>query len=63
MPFVHVVMAEGRSKEQKEKLARRLTDDIVEILETKEESVHIAFHELSKDNFSWRGLLLSQKPK
>ena len=63
MPIVQVVMAEGRSKDQKAKLARRFTDDIVEILGVNEEAVHIAFHELPRENFTWRGLLLTEKPK
>ncbi|MBW2147733.1 MAG: 4-oxalocrotonate tautomerase family protein [Deltaproteobacteria bacterium] len=63
MPLVHIVMAEGRSKEQKAKLARRLTDDMVDILGISEEAVHIAFHELPRENFTWRGLLLTEKPK
>jgi len=63
MPFVYVVMVEGRTKEQKAKLARRFTDDMVEILEVGEESVHIAFQELPRENFTWRGLLLTEKPK
>ena len=63
MPFVHVVMVEGRSKEQKAKIARRFTDDMIEVLGVNEESVHIAFHELPRENFTWRGLLLTEKPK
>ena len=63
MPFVQIIMVEGRTKEQKAKIARRFTDDMVEILGVSEEAVHIAFHEEPRENFTWKGLLLTEKPK
>lgn len=63
MPIIHIMMAEGRSKEQKAKLARRFTDDMVEILGVNEDAVQIAFQELPRENFARSGLLLPDRQK
>jgi 4-oxalocrotonate tautomerase family enzyme len=63
MPVIHIMMTVGRSKEQKAKLARRFTDDMVEILGVNQDAVQITFHELPRENFARSGLLLPDRQK
>ena len=61
MPFIHVNMFEGRTVEQKRKMAAAMTEAVVKSLEIKPEAVHIIIHELPKQNFSSAGVLASDK--
>ena len=45
MPFLEVKLWEGRTREQKAELARRLTDVMVEVAKCPAESVTIAFED------------------
>lgn len=56
MPIVRIDMWEGRTKEQKEKLARKITDAFIEI-GTAEESVQVEFCDFKKENWAIKGKL------
>lgn len=56
MPVVRVDMWEGRTKEQKARLARKITDAFVEI-GTPEDAVWIEFCEYKKENWAMKGVL------
>jgi 4-oxalocrotonate tautomerase len=47
MPFVQITMLEGRTAEQKRKLAKRITDAMVEEGGARREVIVVAFHEVS----------------
>lgn len=51
MPMVQITMLEGRTAEQKRKIAQRITDALVEEAGTRREGVMIAFHEVSKESY------------
>jgi len=59
MPIIKVEMLEGRNKEQKARLAQALTQVVVEIAQTKEESVTVVFSEYPRENWAQKGKLLS----
>ena len=64
MPTIIVEMLEGRSVEQKRELAKRITDAIVEIAQTKPENVRIYFHDIPKFNMAQSGILrIDQKER
>jgi 4-oxalocrotonate tautomerase len=63
MPMIQITMLEGRTAEQKRKLAQRITDAMVEEAGTKREGVMIAFHEVSKESYSSGGVLMIDKDK
>jgi len=63
MPMIHVTMLEGRSAEQKRKLAQRLTDVMVEEAGAKREAVTIAFVEVSRESYATGGVLMADKGK
>ena len=55
MPYVHVSLYPGRSKEQKQEFAKADTDSAVEILKTKKEHVIVVFDENPKENWFLAG--------
>jgi 4-oxalocrotonate tautomerase len=61
MPMVQITMLSGRSAEQKRKIAQRITDVLVEDAGAKREAVMIAFHEVSRENYSSGGVLMADK--
>jgi len=63
MPLVQITMLEGRSTEQKRKLAQRITDVMVEEAGARREAIVVAFHEVSKESYASGGVLMADKPK
>jgi 4-oxalocrotonate tautomerase len=59
--MVQITMLEGRTAEQKRKLAQRITDALVEEAGTKREGIMIAFHEVSKESYASGGVLMVDK--
>ncbi len=63
MPMIHVTMLEGRTIEQKRKLAARLTDAMVEEAGAKREAITVAFVEISRESYATGGVLMADKGK
>lgn len=61
MPMIQVTMLEGRSVEQKRKLAQRLTDAMVEEAGAKREAVTVAIVEVSRESYATGGVLMADK--
>ena len=61
MPMVQITMLSGRTADQKRKIAQRITDVLVEDAGAKREAIMIAFHEVSKENYSSGGVLIADK--
>ena len=59
MPLVILKMLEGRSVEQKRKLARELTDVVVKHAGTIEEQVDVIIEDYPRENWAKGGVLLS----
>jgi 4-oxalocrotonate tautomerase len=59
MPTVFVYWYPGRNSEQKQKIAQRITDALVEDGNAKRESILIIFQETSPDNIARNGQLQS----
>ena len=60
MPLVRVSMWSGRTKEQKAKLAKALTDTMVEVAKVPAQAVLIQFEDLPKENWATGGQLHSE---
>lgn len=58
MPFVNVQMVEGRTVEQKAKLARAITSAFVEYADAKPEAVTVIFSDIPKTNIAKAGKLV-----
>jgi 4-oxalocrotonate tautomerase len=54
-------MLQGRTADQKRKLAQRITDAMVEEAGAHREAVVVAFHEVSKESYASGGVLLVDK--
>ena len=61
MPLVQVTMLQGRTAEQKRKVAKRVTDALVEEAGAKREGIIVTFNEVSKESYASGGELLIDK--
>lgn len=61
MPIVQVEILEGRSIEQKRKLAEKVTDAVVESINCPRDAVSVIIREMKKDNYSIGGTLWTDK--
>ena len=63
MPLIQVTMLAGRTADQKRKLAKRLTDVMVEEANARREAVVVAFQEVSNESYASGGTLMVDKGK
>jgi len=61
MPYVEIHMVEGRTQEQREKLAKAITDLITETLGVTKDDVWIEFIDMPKTHFATGGTLKNKK--
>ena len=61
MPNVTVEWFEGRSKEQKARLAKAITDAMTEIGKAPAEATNVIFVDIAKENWAGGGVLHSDK--
>ncbi len=58
MPHVQISWVEGRSPEQKRRIAEKVTMILVEEGKAKKENIHVAFHDLPATNYAEAGVLV-----
>ena len=58
MPYVQINWVEGRSAEQKRKIAERVTLVLIEDGKAKRENIHVSFHDLPATNYAEAGVLV-----
>jgi 4-oxalocrotonate tautomerase len=63
MSVVQITMLQGRTVEQKRKIAKRVTDALVEEAGARREAITITFHEVSKESYASGGELMADKGK
>jgi 4-oxalocrotonate tautomerase len=63
MPLVQITMLEGRTTDQKRKIAKRITDALVEEGGARREGIVVAFNEVSKESYASGGELMMDKGK
>jgi 4-oxalocrotonate tautomerase len=61
MPLIQITMLEGRTADQKRKIAKRITDVMVEEAGARREAIIVAFHEVSKESYATGGELMIDK--
>ena len=61
MPCIQITLLQGRSPEQKRKVAERVTQVVAEELGTKKEGVVITFLEVSQADYASGGVLVLDK--
>ena len=63
MPQVQITMLEGRTLDQKRRVARRITEVLVEDAGASREAISISFVEVPKENYASAGVLIVDKKK
>ena len=63
MPLVQITMLQGRTVDQKRKIAQRVTDAMVEEAGARREAIVVTFLEVSKESYSSGGELMADKQK
>lgn len=64
MPYVQITWLEGRSTDQKRKIAQRIASALIEEGKAKSEHIQITFLDLPTTNYALAGTLVAdQKPK
>jgi 4-oxalocrotonate tautomerase len=61
MPLVQITMLQGRSTDQKRKIAKRITDVMVEEAGAKREAIVVTFVEVSRESYASAGVLMADK--
>jgi 4-oxalocrotonate tautomerase len=61
MPMVQITMLQGRTADQKRKIAKRITDALVEEAGARREGIMISFNEVSKESYASGGELMIDK--
>ena len=61
MPMVQVTMLQGRTADQKRKIAKRITDALVEEAGARREAIVVTFVEVSKESYASGGVLMADK--
>ncbi|MFH0848420.1 MAG: tautomerase family protein [archaeon] len=63
MPTIIIELLEGRTVEQKRKLAEAITKDVCEILDMSKEFVTIIYHDSKYHDLAKAGVLASDRTK
>ncbi len=63
MPIIQFNLLEGRSDEQKQRLAEKVTDVVVETLGVKREAVRILIHQLGPYDFAVGGVTQAERER
>lgn len=63
MPVVEVKLLEGRSDDQKARIAQEITKIMVEIGGAKTENVTVNFQDFKKTDYAVGGVMMSEKLK
>lgn len=58
MPHVQITWVEGRTTEQKRKIAERVTAVLIEDGKAKCENIHVSFHDVPATNYAEAGVLV-----
>ncbi len=63
MPHVQITWVEGRTAEQKRKIAERVTAALIEDGKAKRENIHVSFHDVPATNYAEGGVLVTDQKR
>ena len=63
MPFVQITWVEGRTPEQKKKIAQRVTQALVEDGRAKLENCHVAFVDVPATDYAEGGVTVAEQKR
>ncbi|TYQ17718.1 UNVERIFIED_CONTAM: 4-oxalocrotonate tautomerase [Acetivibrio alkalicellulosi] len=58
MPVINITLWKGRTQKQKLEFAQSITKEMVRLLNVKESSVQVVYHEISKEDWIIGGKIL-----
>jgi 4-oxalocrotonate tautomerase len=58
MPHVQITWVEGRTPEQKRKIAEKVTQTLIEEGRAKRENIHVSFHDVPATDYAEGGVLV-----
>jgi len=61
MPIIIVELLEGRTTEQKSRLAKAIANSVAEALEISKDQIDIVIHDIPKTNIAKAGILASER--
>ena len=61
MPVIQITMLTGRTADQKRRIAKRITDTLVEEAAARREGIVVTFNEVSKESYASGGELMIDK--
>jgi len=61
MPLIQITMLQGRTVDQKRKIAERITDVMVEEAGARREAIVVTFLEVSRESYASGGMLMVDK--
>ena len=61
MPHVQITLLEGRTEEQKRRVAERVTQVLAEEADAKREAVGVAFLEVPAENYARERILIADR--
>jgi len=61
MPLVQITMLQGRTADQKRKIAKRITDVMAEEAGARREAIVVTFVEVSRESYASGGELMADK--
>ena len=61
MPLVQITLLQGRTADQKRKLAQRITDAMAEEAGARREAIVVTFLEVSRESYASGGVLMADK--
>jgi 4-oxalocrotonate tautomerase len=63
MPHVQTTSVEGRTPEQKRKIAEGITNVLIENGRAKRENIPVAFHDVAATNYTQAGVLVADQKR
>ena len=63
MPHVQITWVQGRTAEQKRKIAERVTAVLVEDGRAKRENIHVTFHDLPATDYAEAGVTVADQKR
>lgn len=63
MPHVQITWVEGRTPEQKRKIAERITVVLIEDGRARRENIHVSFHDVQATNYAEAGVLVADQKR
>ena len=63
MPHVQVTWVEGRTPEQKRKIAERITEALEQDGRAKRENIHVAFVDVPTTNYAEAGVMVADQKR